>query len=141
MNSYCARRTRRLAIAALLAVLCLSGVALAGTYLNRALVLVKHSGEEAEFLRSHLYDLELARITQRVAEARLRAARETQVPKEVEQAHPHLLLLLEHYERAASAALESKPGKFAELVNQAHDEEQIFRSILRQFGWPLPDEH
>jgi hypothetical protein len=48
--------------------------------------------------------------------------------------------MLEHYERAAAAARDGKPQKFPELINQARDEEQIFRSILRQLGWPMPDE-
>jgi hypothetical protein len=133
--------SRRWAIRLSIALLCCTSVAFAGSYLNRALVLVKSSREEAEYLRNRTYDVELARVVQRVAEGRLQAARETLVPKEVVQAHPHLLLMLEHYERAAAAAVEGKPQKFPELINQARDEEQIFRSILRQLGWPLPDEH
>jgi hypothetical protein len=133
--------SRRSAIAAALALLCFTGVAWSGSYLNRAVVLVIHAREEAEYLRNRSYDVELARVMQRVAQGRLQAARETLVPKEVVQAHPHLLLMLEHYERAAAAAVDGKPEKFPVLINQARDEEQIFRSILRQLGWPLPYEH
>jgi hypothetical protein len=123
-----------------LALVCSTGVAWAGSYLNRGVVLVRHAREEGEYLRNRSYDAELARVMQRVAQGRLQAARETLVPKEVVQAHPHLLLMLEHYERAAAAAVDGKPQKVLELINQARDEEQIFRSILRQLGWPLPDE-
>lgn len=133
--------SRRWATRVALVIVCCTGVAWAGSYLNRAVVLVRHSREEAEYLRNRSYDVELARVMQRVAQGRLEAARETLVPKEVVQAHPHLLLMLEHYERAAAAAVDGKPEKFPVLVNQARDEEQIFRSILRQLGWPLPDEH
>jgi len=135
------RGSRRWAIGMALMLLLVASSALAGSYLNRAVVLVRHAREEGEYLRSRTFDVELARAMQRVAEGRLQAARETLVPKEVAQAHPHLLLMLEHYERAAAAAAEGKPQKFPELLNQARDEEQIFRSILRQLGWPLPDEH
>lgn len=135
------RGSRRWALLAALFLMCFTSVALAGSYLNRAVVLVSHAREEAEYLRNRTYDVELARAMQRVAEGRLQAARETLVPKEVVQAHPHLLLMLEHYERAAAAAMDGKPQKFPALINQARDEEQIFRSILRQLGWPLPDEH
>jgi hypothetical protein len=125
---------------ALFTLICSAGVAWAGSYLNRAVVLVQHAREEGEYLRNRTYDVELARVMQRVAQGRLQAARETLVPKEVVQAHPHLLLMLEHYERAAAAAVDGKPQKVPALINQARDEEQIFRSILRQLGWPLPDE-
>jgi hypothetical protein len=125
---------------ALFTLICSAGVAWAGSYLNRAAVLVQHAREEGEYLRNRTYDVELARVMQRVAQGRLQAARETLVPKEVVQAHPHLLLMLEHYERAAAAAVDGKPQKVPALINQARDEEQIFRSILRQLGWPLPDE-
>lgn len=134
------RPSRRWALVTVLMALAFAGTAWAGSYLNRAAILVKHSREEAEYLRGRLYDVELARVVHRVAEGRLQSARETLVPKEVAQAHPHLLLMLEHYERAAYAAANGKPGKFPELMNSARDEEQIFRSILRQLGWPLPDE-
>jgi hypothetical protein len=134
------RRSRRWALGIVLVVLCSTGAAWAGSYLNRAVVLVRHAREEGEYLRNRTYDVELARALQRVAQGRLQAARETLVPKEVVQAHPHLLLMLEHYERAAAAARDGKPQKFPELINQARDEEQIFRSILRQLGWPMPDE-
>jgi hypothetical protein len=133
-------RSRRWAVTALLVLTTSSGLAWAGSYLNRAVVLIRHAREEGEYLRARLSDVELARILHQVAEGRLRAARGMLVPKEVEQAHPHLMQMLEHYERAASAAANGKPGRFAELLGQARDEEQIFRSILRQLGWPLPDE-
>lgn len=60
------------------------------------------------------------------------------VPKEVVLAHPHLLLMLEHYERAAAAAAEGDPPRYYELSRSAQDEEQLFRGVLKQLGWSLP---
>jgi hypothetical protein len=111
----------------------------AGSYLNRAVLVVRESKREGEYLRSRLDDLELARLVQRIAEGRLSASRRMVVPEEVSQAHPQLLLLLEHYERSANAAAERQASRAIALSNQASDEEQIFRGILRQLGFPLPD--
>jgi hypothetical protein len=74
----------------------------------------------------------------RGAEGRLQAAKETSVPEEVALAHPHLLLMLEHCERAASAAARGETGRYAEHASASRDEEELFRSVLRQLGWSLP---
>ena len=47
--------------------------------------------------------------------ARLEAARTMTVPKEVEQAHPHLLLVLENYQQAAEAATLGEVGALRHL--------------------------
>ena len=112
--------------------------AFAGSYLDRAALLVNQASREADYLRAHLTDLELARVVQKVAAARLKAASKMQVPKEVAQAHPHLLMVLENYERAASAAADGKTQRFLILQQRARDEERTFRGVLKQLGWSLP---
>ena len=73
-----------------------------------------------------------------MAAARLKAASTLLVPKEVAQAHPHLLLMLENDERAADAARLGQAARFFECLRQARDEEGILRGVLKQLGWPLP---
>lgn len=138
-NPASARVARRAAVALLGAAL-LSAVAPAwgGSYLDRAALLVSQASRENEFLRKRLYDRELARLVQRLARGRVESAGGMLVPKEVVLAHPHLLLMLEHYERAAAAAVEGEAGRYLELERAARDEEQVFRGILRQLGWALP---
>jgi hypothetical protein len=45
---------------------------------------------------------------------------------------------MENCERAASAAVERKPEEFLKFLALARDEEQLFRTILKQLGWELP---
>jgi hypothetical protein len=125
-------------VAGLIAVV--PGIALAGTYLDRVVLLVREASHEADYLQYRLNNRELARMIHTLAVARLEAARDTEVPKEVTLAHPHLLLMLENYERASAAAVEGEAQRFVVYQRRARDEEQIFRSILRQRGVPLPDE-
>jgi hypothetical protein len=110
----------------------------AGSYLDRAALLVAQATEEADYLRARLHDRELALTVHRLAAARLRAASRMQVPKEVTQAHPHLLLMLENYEQAASAAKSGDAQRFLEYLGRARDEEAVLRAVLKQLGWPLP---
>lgn len=133
-------RSPRRAFVLLLAlgVLCSGRVATAGSYLDRAAFLIGQATKENEFLRKRLYDRELARLVSQVARGRLESAKATLVPKEVVLAHPHLLLMLEHYERAAAAASEGEIARYVEHERAARDEEQIFRGILKQLGWSLP---
>lgn len=118
-----------------------SGVAHAGTYLDRAALLVFVANAEMDFLRRKLYDSELARLVHQQTEARTRAASTMMVPADVVQAHPHLLLMLENCERAASSAVERKANDFLKFLGLARDEEQLFKSILKQLGWDLPHVH
>jgi hypothetical protein len=113
--------------------------ALAGSYLDRAALLVSQANRDTEFLRRRLSDRELARVIHELCEARSRSAAAMMVPKEVAQAHPHLLLVLEHHERAADAAAAGKTERFLVERGKAIEEEQILRSVLRQLGWSLPD--
>lgn len=110
----------------------------AGTYLNRAALLLSEARREADYLRSRFADKELARIVHRMAQARLESASSMMVPREVAQAHPHLLLVLENYERAADAAVRGQVERFLVYCHRAQDEERTFRAVLRQLGWELP---
>lgn len=118
--------------------LLLAGPAWAGTYLTSAGMLVTEARREADVLRKRLHDKELARLVHQLAEARLRAASSMRVPSEVAQAHPHLLLTLEFYERAANAAVKEQYERFLVFTSRAREEEENFRAILKQLGWDLP---
>jgi hypothetical protein len=120
-------------------VLLSSSVALAGTYLNSAALLLAQANSEADYLRARINDKELAELVHRLADARLEAAKGMLVPKEVVQAHPHLLLVLENYERAADAATRGEAEKFLVYQQRARDEDRTFRGVLKQFGYALPE--
>ncbi len=130
---------RRHALLALGCVLLSTGRAWAGTYLNSAALLLSQSSKEGDYLRARIGDKELADLIHKLANARLEAAKGMLVPKEVVQAHPHLLLVLENYERAADAATRGETEKFLVYQQRARDEERTFRGVLRQFGYSLPD--
>jgi len=119
--------------------LSLSSAAWAGTYLNSAALLLSQAAKEGDYLRTHLGDKELSELIHKLASARLEAAKSMLVPKEVVQAHPHLLLVLENYERAADAATRGEGEKFLVYQQRARDEERTFRGVLRQFGYTLPE--
>lgn len=110
-----------------------------GSYLNRASLLTSQARRESEYLRGRVHDKELAGLVHAVARARLEAASRMQVPKEVVQAHPHLLLLLQNYERSAEAAAEGQTERFLIYQQRARDEENILRGVLKQLGWSLPE--
>ena len=111
----------------------------AGSYLNRSAFLIAGARREADSMRARFGDKELARIAYSLAQARLQSASSMMVPKEVVQAHPHLLLTLENYERAMDAAVNSEGERFMIYCQRAQDEERTFRAVLRQLGWELPD--
>jgi hypothetical protein len=119
--------------------LLLASPAQAGSYLNRAAMLVIQASRESEYLRGRVNDKDLAELVHQVAVARLEAASRMNVPKEVVQAHPHLLLILENYERSADAAVEGHNDRFLIYQQRARDEEGILRGILKQLGWVLPE--
>jgi hypothetical protein len=121
-------------------VLLLSAPAVAGTYLNSATLLLAQASNEADYLRARINDKELAELIHKLADARLEAAKGMLVPKEVVQAHPHLLLVLENYERAADAATRGEAEKFLIYQQRARDEDRTFRGVLKQFGYVLPDQ-
>jgi hypothetical protein len=131
--------SRRLFLAALpaLCVLSLARPAEAGSYLDRTSLLLGQATAESDYLRGKLSDRELARLVHAMAQARVKAATSMTVPKEVAQAHPHLLLVLENHERAADAARLGEAQRFLIYQQRARDEERVFRGILKQLGWPL----
>lgn len=125
-------------MAAAAALLCASP-AYAGSYLNRAAMLVTQASRESEYLRGRVTDKDLAELVHQVAVARLEAASRMNVPKEVVMAHPHLLLMLENYERSAQAAVDGQNERFLIYQQRARDEEAILRGVLKQLGWALPE--
>ncbi len=133
------KTTRRtFALALLVAGLFTTGVAFAGSYLSRSAVLVGGAELEAKMLQRRLYDKELARMNHRLALARVEAGRVMLVPKEVKNAHPHLLLSLESYERAADGATRGDHEDFLVSLARAREERRIFKAVLKQEGWDLP---
>jgi hypothetical protein len=120
-----------------LSIVVTASTALAGSYLDRSTLLLGQANGEADYLRGRLTDRELARLVYAMASARVKAATSMTVPKEVAQAHPHLLLVLENFERAADAAQKGETQRFLIYQQRARDEERVFRGILKQLGWPL----
>ncbi|HEY3500435.1 MAG TPA: hypothetical protein VGK73_37340 [Polyangiaceae bacterium] len=133
------RRSLLLGVLAAVASLSVAAPAEAGTYLNRAVMLLHGATREAAYLRARFSDKELARVTQRLAQARLDAANAMTVPKEVVLAHPHLLLVLENYTQAAEAATKGEVERFGNFHQRALDEERAFKAVLKQHGWVLPE--
>jgi hypothetical protein len=131
-------RRSLLLVALAAALLLVTSEAFAGSYLSRASFLLAQATSETDFLRARIRDKELARLVHRLAQARLDAAGKMEVPKEVAQAHPHLLLVLENYERAADAARNGAQQRFLIYQQRARDEERTLRGILKQLGWALP---
>ena len=131
---------RRSWLGLLCAALLVTGSAWAGTYLNSAALLLAQGSSEGDYLRARVNDKELAELIHKLADARLQAAKGMLVPKEVVQAHPHLLLVLENYERAADSATRGQAEKFLVYQQRARDEDRTFRGVLRQFGYALPEQ-
>ncbi len=113
--------------------------AYAGSYLRRAAVLLKGGTVEAKAMRARFHDRELAKLTHRLALARARAARDMMVPQEVNLAHPHLLLVLEAYERASDGASRGEHETMLLALAKAREESHIFLALLKQSGWTLPE--
>jgi len=140
MSALGRRRSRRWFFALLVpALLSFSALAWAGTYLNSAALLIAQGSAECDYLRARINDKDLAELVHELADARLEAGKKVLVPKEVVQAHPHLLMILENYERAADAATHGQAEKFLVYQQRARDEERVFRSVLKQFGYALPE--
>lgn len=132
-------RLRRSLVQLLLAFCLVAQLAWSGSYLTRAAVLLDTADREASALRRRLHDKELAQVVHRTASARVSASRQMRVPEEVASAHPHLLLTLESYERAADAAVRGDTNSFLSAHARARQEAQTLRSILKQSGWTLPE--
>jgi len=111
----------------------------AGTYLDTAALLLDETRRSAAFIQTHFPDAKLAEVAHQLAEARVKTARTVFVPKDVERAHPHLMLILEISERAMAAAVEGEALKFIRLAAQAREEERTFRAILAQQKFTVPE--
>ncbi len=132
----CRRHWLGLAVASVLFLV--PSVCWSGSYLNRAALLLQGANSDAENLSSHVSDRELASVIHHLAEARVSAASGMEIPKDVALAHPHLLLALENFERAAQAAVDKDPKAFVASYARARDEELTFHGVLKQLGFTLP---
>ena len=122
-----------------LASLGLAPLARGGSYLDRAALMLDEARREGDMLQPRTADKEMVLVVKTLAEARAKVGRKMEVPAAVVRAAPHLLLVLENYERAAEAADEGNFKKFMEHLNTARDEEKIFRSLLGELGYTLPE--
>jgi hypothetical protein len=110
----------------------------AGSYLDRAALMLDEARREGDMLQPRTHDKEMVLVVKTLAEARARVGRKMEVPAAVAKAHPHLLLVLENCERAASAASEGNFKKFMEHLMIARDEDRTFRVIIAELGYTLP---
>jgi hypothetical protein len=136
-----ARPLRRAAMALLfaLAALCAAPFAWAGSYLDRAALMLDEARREGDMLQPRTNDKEMVLVVHALAEARAKVGRKMEVPASVAKAHPHLLLVFENCERAAEAAEEGNFKKFMEHLNTARDEERTFRALITELGYTLPE--
>jgi hypothetical protein len=134
-------RLRRFVAALLVALasLGLAPIAWGGSYLDRAALMLDEARREGDMLQPRTADKEMCLVVRTLAEARAKVGRKMEVPAAVVRAAPHLLLVLENYDRAAEAADEGNFKKFMEHLNTARDEEKIFRSLLGELGYTLPE--
>jgi hypothetical protein len=119
--------------------LVLAAPAWAGSYLDRAALLLDEARREGDMLQPRTNDKEMVLIIKALAEARAKVGRKMEVPAVVAKAHPHLLLVLENCERAADAASEGNFKKFMEHLMTARDEERTFRALIAELGYTLPE--
>lgn len=122
-----------------LATLGLIPIAWGGSYLDRAALMLDEARREGDMLQPRTNDKEMVLVVKTLAEARAKVGRKMEVPAAVVRAHPHMLLVLENYERAAEAADEGNFKKFMEHLNTARDEEKTFRALIRELGYSLPE--
>ncbi len=122
-----------------LAALGVAPLAWAGSYLDRAALLLEEARREGDMLLPRTYDKEMVLVIKALTEVRVKVARKMEIPAQVAKAHPHLLLVLENYERAADAASEGNFKKFVEHLNTARDEDKTFRAVLAELHYTLPD--
>ena len=130
---------RRIALCACLLVLSFVLPAWAGSYLDRAALLLTEANHAGHVLRVRLGDKEFTHVVHEMSKARLEVATHMLVPKEIALAHPHLLMALENHERAADAAQHGEQPSFLVHLQKATEEERILRSIIEQHGWSLPN--
>lgn len=111
----------------------------AGSYLNRAALLLDQTRREGDMLQPRTHDKELCTLVAKLAATRVEVARKMEVPAKVGKAHPHLLLVLENAERGAAAALAGDFKKFVQHLFSAREEDRTFRAVLGELGFTLPE--
>ena len=126
-----------LGVAAAAALALAAGGAAAGSYLDRAALLLDEVKKELEMVKTRTGDKELLLVLKALTEARLKAARKMNVPAKVVDAHPHLMLVLENHDRAIDALTTGNTKKYAECVINAVAEEKTFRNLIKQAGYSL----
>jgi hypothetical protein len=126
------------ATAALAASFFAGRAAWSGSYLDRAALMLDEGRKEADAVKSRTGDKETLLVVKAMTEARVKVARKMNVPAAVVDAHPHLLLVLENYDRALDALIANNQRKFAECLVTAAAEERTFRNLLTQLGYALP---
>ncbi len=114
-----------------------ASTAWAGSYLDRAALLLDEAQKEGDLLRARSTDKETVALIAALAKTRLDAGRHMEVPVAVAKAHPHFLLVLEHSERAADAATSGDLKKLLMHLTSARDEEAIFRAVIAELGYTL----
>ena len=116
----------------------LTSPAFAGSYLDRAALLLDGGKTDIETVKTRSSDRETLLLVKALTEARLKVARKMNVPEAVTAAHPHLMLVLENQDRALDALLANNTKKYAECLVNATDEERTFRNLIKQLGYALP---
>jgi hypothetical protein len=132
-------RRMLLTIGLALLVLSTAAPAWAGSYLDRAALLLDQARKEGDMLQPRTHDKELVAVVKALAEVRAKTGRKMEVPAAIGKAHPHFLLVLENCERAAEAAQQGNFKKFMEHLTTARNEDRTFRTIIAELGFTLPD--
>lgn len=114
-------------------------LARAGSYLDRASLLLDEARREGDLLQPRTHDKELVLVIHALADARVKVASKMECPAAVAKAHPHLLLVLENSERAAEAAERGNFKKFMEHLTAARNEDRTFRALITELGYTLPE--
>ena len=128
-----------LATAIASAIALLSCTAFAGLYLNTSAMLLHENAKAGHWVRLFQGDKELARNAAKLAKARSEVAAKMNVPSEVHQAHPHLLLTLSAMEAAMQAAVDGKTVEFVRQLQTSTGEAKTFQAVLQTLGFSLPD--
>lgn len=116
-----------------------SSSALAGPYLNTSAMLLHENAFASRWVRANLGDKQLAANAHKMAKARVDVASKMNVPSEVREAHPHLLLALAAMERAMEAAVEGQVSNFIRQMQSSSGEAKTFQAVLKSLGFALPD--
>jgi hypothetical protein len=123
----------------LAAMVLFSTSALAGPYLNTSAMLLHENAFASRWIRANLGDKQLAANAHKMAQARVDVASKMNVPPEVREAHPHLLLTLAAMERAMEAAAEGQVSNFIRQIQSSAGEAKTFKTVLKSLGFALPD--